>query len=106
MCARPLRRVSHGRAVVAQTELSELPLGRYFRFAAPTANNNNDSRSSSTGSSELMLPLAASMNAGVVFSSLPGHQVLTMKVETPEPWIAPVTYAQHDMDNLQVQKCG
>ena len=46
------------------------------------------------------------MSAGVVFSSLPGHQVLTMKVETPEAWIAPVTYAQYDMDNLQLQNCG
>ena len=29
-----------------------------------------------------------------------------MKVETPEPWIVPVTYAQYDMDNLQLQNCG
>jgi UDP-glucose:glycoprotein glucosyltransferase len=93
-----------------ETNINEFPLERYFRFAAPTtsglASSSTSNNNSGNDTGLASLPLVSTTSKGVVFSSLPGHQVLTMKIETPEPWIVPVTYAQYDMDNLQLHNCG
>ena len=58
-------------------ELQEMPLPKYYRFA-PTST----------------APRAK-------FASLPKHQVLTLRVDTPEAWDAQMASASADPDNLR-----
>ena len=62
-------------------ELAEMPLQKYYRFALDA--------------DALTTPPRAK------FSSLPKHQVLTLRVDTPEAWDAQMAFADADPDNLR-----
>ena len=59
-------------------ELSEMPLQKYYRFA-----------------------LDVDSAPRAKFASLPKHQVLTLRVDTPEAWDAQMASASSDPDNVR-----
>ncbi|CAB3399775.1 unnamed protein product [Caenorhabditis bovis] len=71
-------------------KLSELPLKRFYRFAA---------------SSELTFDQNGNMNDVIVkFDKLPSKQLLTLSVQAPDSWIVEAVFAEYDLDNLKMEQ--
>jgi len=69
-------------------EGSALPITSYYRFVAGSGSTTEDK--------------------AAVFEGLPTNQVLTIRMDVPEPWDVQQSYAVQDTDNLQcdTQSCG
>mmetsp|Transcript_2448 Transcript_2448/g.8246 ORF Transcript_2448/g.8246 Transcript_2448/m.8246 type:complete len:1639 (-) Transcript_2448:772-5688(-) len=72
--------------LVPNTELSEVPLQKYYRFALD----------------------AVESDSKTVFTSLPRSHVLTLRIDTPEAWDVQIGLADQDLDNLRCERdaCG
>ncbi|CAI5944540.1 unnamed protein product [Closterium sp. NIES-65] len=101
-----------------QTSISEFPLKNFYRYAAP-----HKARSLAPSSSALRpvpfleVPSSARVlseladasgvlaaGAEVEFLNMPLTRTLTLNLKVPEPWLVEPAVADHDLDNLVLEK--
>ncbi|KAF8062716.1 hypothetical protein HT031_004046 [Scenedesmus sp. PABB004] len=73
-----------------QSDLSELPLKSFYRYALPELSRDEAGRVSMPGA------------PSAYFARLPRKRVLTLNLELPESWLVTPAMALHDLDNLRL----
>ncbi|CAI5474862.1 unnamed protein product [Closterium sp. Yama58-4] len=73
------------------TSISEFPLKNFYRYAAPHKELADGSGALAAG-------------AEVEFLNMPLTRTLTLNLKVPEPWLVEPAVADHDLDNLVLEK--
>jgi len=73
-----------------QTELSDLPLKAFYRYALPEFTEAGNTTA------------AAPSTPTATFNRLPAKRVLTLNLDVPEAWLVEPAQALYDLDNLRL----